>query len=157
MPLRRLRQAIYLQVRDSLGSEDLNPQALAARPDLQEALAPGGRLHVSRKAPCFWPAAGLVLDVLQAVGARVSVAAETLGISTANLVDFLQVDAKLWQQARGPPPATRPDRPSRNVRGRSAYWILRPPPATGPDRPSRDVSGDGPRTGCGWPGSARRR
>jgi hypothetical protein len=97
--LRRLRQAIYLQVRDSLGSEDLNPQALAARPDLQGAIASDGRLHVGRKAPCFWPAAGLVLDVLQAVGARVSVAAETLGISTANLVDFLQVDVKLWQQA----------------------------------------------------------
>jgi len=97
--LRRLRQAIYLQVRDSLESEDLNPQALGARPDLQGALGPDGRLHVSRKAPCFWPAAGLVLDVLQAVGARVSVAAETLGISTANLVDFLQVDVKLWQQA----------------------------------------------------------
>jgi hypothetical protein len=97
--LRRLRQAIYLQVRDSLGSEDLNPQALAARPDLQGALGPDRRLHVSRKAPCFWPAAGLVLDVLQAVDARVSVAAETLGISTANLVDFLQVDVKLWQQA----------------------------------------------------------
>jgi|GEM_PF-1435847 len=32
-----------------------------------------------------------------------------------------------------------------------------PPPATRPGRPSQDVSVDGPRTGCGWPGSARRR
>jgi hypothetical protein len=42
-----------------------------------------------------------VLDVLQATGARVSEAAAALGISTGNLVDFLQTDPKVWEQANG--------------------------------------------------------
>ncbi len=58
-----------------------------------------GRLHVGRKDPRFWPAVGLVLDVLQAVGARVSEAAEVLGISTGNLIDFLRTEDKVWEQA----------------------------------------------------------
>jgi hypothetical protein len=44
---------------------------------------------------------GIVLDVLEAVEARVSVAAEALGISTGNLIDFLATDPKVWQQANG--------------------------------------------------------
>ena len=36
----------------------------------------------------FWPAVGVVLDVLHAVEARVSEAAEALGVSTGNLIDF---------------------------------------------------------------------
>jgi hypothetical protein len=34
-----------------------------------------------------------------ATGARVSEAAELLGISTGNLIDFLQINPKLWEQA----------------------------------------------------------
>jgi hypothetical protein len=97
--LRRLRQAIYLHVRENLGPDGVNTETLAARPDLRGARGLEGRLHLGRKDPRFWPVAGLVLDVLQAVDARVSAAAEALGISTANLVDFLQVDVKVWQQA----------------------------------------------------------
>ena len=97
--LRRLRQAIYLHVRENLGPDGVNTETLAARPDLRGARGPEGRLHLGRKDPRFWPMAGLVLDVLQAVDARVSAAAEALGISTANLVDFLEVDVKVWQQA----------------------------------------------------------
>jgi len=58
-----------------------------------------GRLHVSAKDPCFWPAAGIVLDVLAAHEARVSDVADALGITTGNLIDFLQTDPKLWQTA----------------------------------------------------------
>jgi RF-1 domain len=97
--LRRLRQAIYLHVRENVGPDRLNAETLAARPDLSGARGLDGRLHLGRKDPRFWPVVGLVLDVLQAVDARVSAAAEVLGISTANLVDFLQVDVKVWQQA----------------------------------------------------------
>jgi len=82
--LRRLRQALYLQIRD------------APPPDCRTA---DGRLHLGRKDPRFWPAVGMVLDVLQVVEARVSDAAEVLGVSTANLVDFLRTDPKVWQQA----------------------------------------------------------
>ena len=58
-----------------------------------------GRLRLGRKDPRFWPAVGLVLDVLEMVEARVSEAAALLGISTGNLIDFLQADDKVWEQA----------------------------------------------------------
>ena len=42
---------------------------------------------------------GVVLDVLQATDARVSDAALALGISTGNLITFLNSDPKVWEQA----------------------------------------------------------
>jgi hypothetical protein len=85
--LRRLRQALVLQLRD---------------PPTDEAIAgcvTEGRLPPTRKDPRFWPAVGVVLDVLHAVEARVSDAAGRLGVSTAHLIDFLQTDPKVWQEA----------------------------------------------------------
>jgi hypothetical protein len=38
------------------------------------------------------------LDVLWAAQGRVSDAAAALGVSTANLIAFLQVDDKVWEQ-----------------------------------------------------------
>jgi hypothetical protein len=92
--LRRLRQAFYLKVRD-----DLPAETLAAREDFAIYLGRDGRLDLGRKDARFWPAAGIVLDVLQTAAARVSVAAAALGISTGNLIDFLATDPKLWEQA----------------------------------------------------------
>jgi hypothetical protein len=94
--LRRLRQALYLKVR-----EDAPP---AGKVRDQEDNLPDspwlmGRLHLGRKDPRFWPTVGVVLDVLQQAEARVSNAAAVLGISTANLVDFLGTDPKVWEQA----------------------------------------------------------
>jgi hypothetical protein len=97
--LRRLREALYLKLRDVLSADDLTPQALAARPDYAAARDGEGRLHLGRKDPRFWPVAGLVLDVLEAHKARVSETAAALGISTGNLIDFLQTSPKLWEQA----------------------------------------------------------
>jgi hypothetical protein len=94
--LRRLRQALYLKWRDELSPEAL--AKLTSRPDYAVVRDGEGRLHLGRKDPRFWPVVGLVLDVLQAVGARVSEAAEKLGISTGNLIDFLQSDEKVWEQ-----------------------------------------------------------
>jgi hypothetical protein len=85
--LRRMRQALYLKIRDEL--ETTQPVPLDA----------GGRLDLGRKDPRFWPAVGVVLDVLNAHKARVSDAAHTLGISTGNLIAFLQTDPKVWEQA----------------------------------------------------------
>ncbi len=95
--LRRLRQALYLKWRDELAPEAL--ANAATRPEYVAARAGDGRLHLGRKDPRFWAVVGLVLDVLQAVGARVSEAAHALGISTGNLIDFLQGDEKVWEQA----------------------------------------------------------
>src|SRR6516164_3836278 len=97
--LRRLRQAFYLKVRDELPAEALAPEALKERDDYRDACTPDGRLDLGRKDPRFWPAAGVALDVLQAVGARVSEAAAALGVSTGNLIDFLRTDPKVWEQA----------------------------------------------------------
>jgi hypothetical protein len=97
--LRRLRQALYLQIRDVLDGEALAPQALAQRDDFRTARTADGRLDLGRKDPRFWPAVGIVLDVLTALEARVSEAAAALGVSTANLIAFLQTDPKVWQQA----------------------------------------------------------
>lgn len=97
--LRRLRQALYLKLRDELSAEDLQPEAMAQRPGFAGIVGAAGRLELGRKDPRYWPAVGVVLDVLQALEARVSDAAHTLGISTANLVDFLADDPKVWEQA----------------------------------------------------------
>jgi hypothetical protein len=97
--LRRLRQALYLKLRDPLTLEELAPEMLAAREDYRPARDGGGRLDLGRKDPRYWPAVGVVLDVLQATQARVGEAAQALGISTGNLIDFLAIDPKVWEQA----------------------------------------------------------
>jgi hypothetical protein len=86
--LRRLRQALYLQVRDPFEPGAVTP-----------AIGPDGRLGVGRKDARFWPAAGAALDVLDALAGRVAAAAAALGVTTANLVDFLRLEPKVWQRA----------------------------------------------------------
>jgi hypothetical protein len=97
--LRRLREALYLKLRVPQAPADLMPDRLAALADYGAARDSDGRLHLSRKDPRFWPAAGVVLDVLEAVEARAADAAAALGTTTANLIDFLRADDKLWQEA----------------------------------------------------------
>jgi len=92
--LRRLRRALYLELRDPLP-----PDPAAAHPDLVPARSADGRLAVSPRDPRFWPAAGVVLDALAACAAQVSTAADLLGVTTANLIAFLESDPKLWQEA----------------------------------------------------------
>jgi hypothetical protein len=91
--LKRIRRALYLELR-----EPTTPDVLLHR-DYAAARDSDGRLHLGVKDPRFWPAVGVVLDVLTAVEARVADAAKLLGVSTANLVDFLQIDPKVWQTA----------------------------------------------------------
>jgi hypothetical protein len=93
----RLRHALFLQLREPV--PDLSPEAVAAHPDYAAARDRAGRLDLGVKNPLFWPAAGVVLDVLAATGAKVSDAAAALGVPTANLIDFLQTDPKVWQEA----------------------------------------------------------
>jgi len=95
--LTRLAHALVLNLRDELAS--LEPDAIAAHPDYAEARDKSGKLNLTARNAKFWPAAGVVLDVLNAVEARVADAAEALSISTGNLIDFLQTDPKVWQEA----------------------------------------------------------
>jgi len=88
--LRRIRRAIYLQVRDV---PDGKPVAITA------ALTPAGRLDVGRKDARFWPAAAAALDLFDVHTGRLAESAAALGITTANLVSFLQLETKVWQRA----------------------------------------------------------
>jgi hypothetical protein len=97
--LRRMRQALYLKLREDLAPEERTPEVLGARAEIASARDRDGRLRPGRKSPHYWPAAGIVLDVLLALTARVSESAEALGTSTANLIEFLRDDDKVWEQA----------------------------------------------------------
>jgi hypothetical protein len=97
--LRRLREALYLKVRDPLAAAELTPATVAGREDFGKALGPAGRLTLGRKDARFWPAVGVVLDVLAALQGRVSEAAAALGVTTANLIAFLEACPKVWEQA----------------------------------------------------------
>jgi hypothetical protein len=97
--LKRLRQALYLKLRRQLSAEELTLEHLVGQPDFGPARDASGRLHLSVRDARFWPAVGVVLDVLQAMQARLSESAAVLGTSTGNLVDFLQSDDKVWEQA----------------------------------------------------------
>jgi hypothetical protein len=90
--LRRLREALYLHLREEATGEEINA--------LLDSVRDGeGRIHPGRKDPRFWPVVGLVLDVLCASGGRVADAAAVLGISTGNLIDLLHSHDKVWEQA----------------------------------------------------------
>lgn len=97
--LQRLRQAFFLKIREPIAREAVSPESLQSCPEYNGIRDREGRLHLGRKDPRFWPLIGLILDVLQMVEARVSEAAELLGISTGNLIDVLQSDDKIWEQA----------------------------------------------------------
>ena len=87
--LQRLRHRMTLEMRQSIDADAFSP------PTWFTELAPGGRLAVARKIDMYLPTMGLVLDVLAATGWSVSHAAKLLGLTTGNLVRFLQGDEKL--------------------------------------------------------------
>lgn len=95
----RLYQALFIHLRDELPAAMLATEQLAAHPEYAPARAADGRLHLGVKDPRFWPAVGVVLDGLAAATGQVSTLADWLGTSTANVIDFLQTDPKVWQEA----------------------------------------------------------
>jgi protein subunit release factor B len=95
--LKRLRQALPLKLRLPLSAEELAAAAQAS--EVMAAKNTAGRLEASRREPRYWQAAAVILDVLDASAGRVHDAAATLGVSTANLIDFLQTDPKAWAEA----------------------------------------------------------
>jgi hypothetical protein len=94
--LRRLRQALYLKLREPLPG-GTGPAAL---PAIQDCRTGAGRLDIGKKDARLWPAAGVILDVLEATKARVSEAAERLEISTANLIEFIALSPKIWEEVQ---------------------------------------------------------
>lgn len=96
---RRLYCALFIEIRDPWPTDLLLPQVVQAHPDWSNARSNDGRVHLKAKDPRFWPAIGLVLDLMEATGSKVSDVATLLAISTGNLIDLLQVDDHVWQQA----------------------------------------------------------
>jgi hypothetical protein len=96
--LRRLRKALYLKLRTPFTPEEMTPEKFAMHRDYGPARNGEGRLHLSAKDARYWPAVGVVLDVLLAQQGRLSDAAAALGTTTANLGDFLRLDEKVWEQ-----------------------------------------------------------
>jgi hypothetical protein len=97
--LKRLWRGLFLHLRDTIPVETRTPEAVAALPDYAAARSAEGRLNLGVKDPRFWPAVGVVLDVLTTCEGRVAESAVLLGISTGNLIDFLQTEPKVWQEA----------------------------------------------------------
>ena len=91
--IRRLREAIALQVRTDLDLEAYRPSAL-----LSECITADGQIRVARRGERYYAAVSEILDVLSACGMRVRDAAGHIGISTAHLVTFIQRDSKLWKR-----------------------------------------------------------
>jgi hypothetical protein len=89
--LKRMHQAFALKLRD--GAPDGVPASITAAKNAD------GRLEVGRKDPRFWPAAAAALDMLDSHKGRVHDAAVAVGVSTGNLIDFLQTDPKVWGEA----------------------------------------------------------
>jgi len=90
--VRRLREAIALNQRSRI---DLAAEAPVF---LVDALQRGPGLRVSRRHSDYYRIIQYLLDLLLACQASVSVTADHLGLSTAQLVRFLKCDDKLWGQ-----------------------------------------------------------
>ena len=72
---------------------------VSQREELAAVRSPVDKLEVGRKDVRYWPVVGLILDVLLASEAKVSDAAKALKISTGHLIDFLETEPKVWEQA----------------------------------------------------------
>ncbi len=95
----RLRMNLALQFRVAFdpGTDELPPVARECLITLRKGPLQGARrLDVGRKDHRFWPVAAFVLDLLEALDARLADAAEHLGVTTSNLVSFLKTDRHLF-------------------------------------------------------------
>ena len=85
--LERLKHRLAVELRRPVNLENFDPPAWLTR-----AGGGNGSAKLLRRSENYLAAVGLVLDLLTATGGSVSDAASRLGVSTANLVDFLQRD-----------------------------------------------------------------
>ncbi len=91
--LRRMREAMALHLRKPIDVEFFQP------PDwFAQCLDRDGRLCISRKHDRYCHAVALLLDVFEGSGASMANAARLLGLTTANLVSFVQNDGRVWAE-----------------------------------------------------------
>jgi len=91
--IRRLREAIALQVRSEIVPEAYKPSEL-----LTSCIGRDGQLQIGRRDVLYYPIVSEVLDLLAAYETRVRDTAKHLGLSTAHLTKFIRNDPKLWKR-----------------------------------------------------------
>lgn len=92
--LKRMRRALWLELREPVPEGDL-----ASHPTVAGARDRAGVLWVGAKDPRYLPLAALLLDTLDAHGARMAETAGRFGIGSANLADLLRADEDAWKEA----------------------------------------------------------
>jgi hypothetical protein len=97
--LKRLQRAFVLEIRELILPEDRTPEKIAQHPNWVGVQTSAGKLNLGVKDLRFWKVVALILDLLVECESRVSDVAKCLGISTGNLIDFLETDPKVWQEA----------------------------------------------------------
>ena len=90
--VKRIREKIALAVRTAF---DLDRPAVP--PELFAQRSDEGRLAVNRKNPAFPIIVATALDALDAADGSYAKAAAALGITTSQLLKFLQSDRELWR------------------------------------------------------------
>ncbi len=92
--LKRLRQAMALELRRPVDLAAFRPPAW-----FEDLVGRERRLCPSPRSPVYWHVVRLVLDLLHACAGSVANAAQLLGLTTGNLVHFIESDAKVWERA----------------------------------------------------------
>lgn len=91
--LKRLRRAIAFGLRRTVSPENYRPSDL-----VQSCMTDGGRIHLGRRDQRYNAVVWEILDVFYAADARVSSAAELIGVNTAHLSKFMRDDPALWRR-----------------------------------------------------------
>lgn len=86
--LRRLRQSIWLEIRNPFDQE---------HPDLQIARSPDGRFMVRPGDERYLPAVAVILDAFDVHRAILRDVVSALATTTGNLVHFLGADDRVWR------------------------------------------------------------
>jgi hypothetical protein len=91
--IRRLRIKLATDVREPVDLVNFQP------PDWFVSIRHGTRIEASHRHPLYAAAAGLVLDLLAALGGNPAAVAVNLGVSTTAVVKLLEAEPLLWAAA----------------------------------------------------------
>jgi len=91
--LRRLRLKLATDLRETIDLAHFEP------PEWFLGIRQPSRIEASYRHPLYAPAAGLVLDLLQALAGNPAAVAVNLGVSTTAVVRFLEQEPHLWVAA----------------------------------------------------------
>jgi hypothetical protein len=91
--VRRLRLKMAAELREPVNLPRFEP------PDWFLSIRRQNRIEASHRHPLYAPAAGLILDLLQATGGNPAAVAINLGVSTTSVIRFLEEEPLFWTAA----------------------------------------------------------